>query len=169
MKRRPVQKGDRRKPPARERRVDELDVKLIRLLSQDGRMTNRDLARALGSTEPTIRARIRRLREEGVMRVVAVTDMEAAGYDFYVLLWIHVEGRPVRDVALEIARLPSVFTVVLMSGVYDIMAGLVTRDKHELTGILTRDLAHVRGIRDIESTLALDVLRLRADIGVFAT
>ena len=132
-------------------------------------MTNRELAKRLGSTEPTVRARIRRLRDDGVVRVVAVTDMEAAGYDFYVLLWIHVEGRPVRDVAVELARLPSVFTVVLMSGVYDIMAGLVTTDKKTLKDILIHELAHVRGIRDIESTLALDVLQLRSEIGVFAS
>jgi Lrp/AsnC family transcriptional regulator for asnA, asnC and gidA len=141
----------------------------MRLLSQDGRMTNRDLARRLGSTEPTVRARIRRLGSEGVMRVVAVTDMEAAGYDFYVLLWIQVEGRPVREVAEELARLPSTFTIVVMSGVYDIMAGVVTTDKREFNTILTRDLARVQGIRNVESTLALDVLKLRAEIGVFAT
>jgi Lrp/AsnC family transcriptional regulator for asnA, asnC and gidA len=168
MKRRRAPKARKTAAGGRERKVDELDLKLMRLLSQDGRMTNRKLADALGSTEPTIRARIRRLREEGIMRVVAVTDMAAAGYDFYVLLWIHVEGRPVRDVANDIAELPSVFTVVLMSGVYDIMAGLVTTDKASLTRILTHELAHIRGIRDIESTLALDVLRLRPEIGVFA-
>ena len=151
------------------RPIDELDRKLVRLLSQDGRKTNRELAKAVGATEPTVRARIRRLAKEGVMRVVAVTDMEAAGFEFYVLLWIQTEGRPVRDVALELAALPSVFTVVVMSGVYDLMAGLVASDKHELTTILTRDLARIRGIHNIESTLALDVVKLRAEIGVFAS
>ncbi|MGH7898211.1 MAG: Lrp/AsnC family transcriptional regulator [Candidatus Binatia bacterium] len=168
MKRRRAPKTRRPRAPARSPRVDELDRKLMRLLAEDGRMTNRDLARSLGSTEPTVRARIRRLGGEGIMRVVAVTDMEAAGYDFYVLLWIQVEGRPVREVAQELAGLPSLFTVVLMSGVYDIMAGLVATDKRELRKILTHDLARVQGIRTIESTLALDVLKLRAEIGVFA-
>ena len=141
----------------------------MRLLALDGRKTNRELARSAGATEPTVRARIRRLAKDGIMRVVAVTDTEAAGYEFYVLLWIQTEDRPVRDVAVEIAALPSVFTVVLMSGVYDLMAGLVARSKSELTTILSRDLARIRGIHTIESTLALDVVKLRAEIGVFAS
>ncbi len=141
----------------------------MRLLSRNGRMTSRDLARRLGCTEPTVRARIRQLGSAGIMRVVAVTDVEAAGYDFYVFLWVQIEGRPVRDVALEISRHPSVFTVIVMSGAYDLMAGLIAKDKRELTQILARDLAHVPGIRNIESTMALDVLKLRSEIGVFAT
>ncbi|MGH7802904.1 MAG: Lrp/AsnC family transcriptional regulator, partial [Candidatus Binatia bacterium] len=115
MKRRGARGTTQSKRSTRRRTVDELDRKLMRLLAQDGRKTNRDLARAVGATEPTVRARIRRLSKDGVMRVVAVTDMEAAGYEFYVLLWIQTEGRPVREVAQELAALPSVFTVVVMS------------------------------------------------------
>ena len=169
MRRARAPKRTRATAPDAPRKVDDLDLRLMRLLAQDGRMTNRDLARRLGSTEPTVRSRIRHLRRAGIMRVVAVTDVDAAGYDFYVFLWIQVEGRPVREVAQDLSKHPSVFTVILMSGAYDIMAGLIATDKRDLTKILTRDLAHVPGIRNVESTLALDVVKLRPEIGVFAT
>ena len=60
--------------------LDDTDQAIIELLRADGRMSYRAIARATGVTENTVRARVRRLEESNTMRVVAVTDIEAAGY-----------------------------------------------------------------------------------------
>ena len=60
--------------------LDATDQSIINLLRKDGRMPYRAIARELDIAENTVRARVRRMEETGTMRVVAVTDIEAAGY-----------------------------------------------------------------------------------------
>lgn len=49
-------------------RLDELDVALLAALSEDARLSLRELARRVGSTAPTVSARLERLQASGVIR-----------------------------------------------------------------------------------------------------
>ena len=52
--------------------LDEIDNAIIDLLRVDGRLPYRAIARELGLTETTVRARVKRLEESNTMRVVAL-------------------------------------------------------------------------------------------------
>ena len=73
--------------------LDETDQAIIALLRKDGRMPYRAIARELEIAENTVRARVRRMEESDTMRVVAVTDIEAAGYGMLLAIGVQVEGR----------------------------------------------------------------------------
>ena len=83
---------------------DDLDMKIIALLQEDGRTPTQDIAKRFNSTSSTIRKRIRRLEETGTMRVVAVTDFAAAGYDLLLAIGIEVESRAAEDVVFGYAE-----------------------------------------------------------------
>src|SRR5713226_4801455 len=72
--------------------LDELDHELVATLRDDGRISNRALADRFGVGEATIGQRVRRLADERILRVVAVTDMAAFGYHILVGAWIEVQG-----------------------------------------------------------------------------
>lgn len=76
--------------------VDELDLRVIELLRQDGRATNQALAQKLGVAAATVSARIRRLAQIRAMKVVAVTDFAALGYGVVLAIGVHVQGRACR-------------------------------------------------------------------------
>ncbi|MDP4916431.1 MAG: AsnC family transcriptional regulator, partial [Haliea sp.] len=83
--------------------LDETDHGIIDLLRADGRLPYRSIARELGLTEATVRARVRRLEESRTMRVVAVTDIEAAGFGMLLAIGVQVENRSPEEVARELA------------------------------------------------------------------
>ena len=56
-------------------------------------MSARDIAKALESSSSTVRKRIRGMEQAGIMRVVAVTDFAAAGFDLLLAIGIEVENR----------------------------------------------------------------------------
>ena len=74
-------------------------------------MSYRAIARELDIAENTVRARVRRMEESDTMRVVAVTDIEAAGYGMLLAIGVQVEGRSPEKVARELADIPEVFSV----------------------------------------------------------
>ena len=139
--------------------LDETDYQIMALLRKDGRMPYRALAREIGVTESTVRARVRRLEDTGTMRVVAVTDYEAAGYTMMLGVGIQVEGRAADEVARDLAAHREVFSVCQVVGSLDIEILVVAKDQEMLNELLTVRLASVAGVRRIMPSLAMDVLK----------
>ncbi len=143
--------------------LDATDNAIIALLRRDGRMPYRAIARELGVTEATVRSRVRRLEESNTMRVVAVTDIEAAGYGLLLAVGVQVEGRSPEDVAMDLAAVHEVFSVNVVVGAQDIEILVVAEDQAALNTLLTQRLATIDGVRRLTSALAVDVLKNQPD------
>ncbi|MFK8050493.1 MAG: Lrp/AsnC family transcriptional regulator [Halioglobus sp.] len=143
--------------------LDETDHAIIDLLRDDGRLPYRAIARELGLTETMVRGRVRRLEDSNTMRVVAVTDIEAAGYEMLLAVGVQVEDRPPVDVAKELAEIPEVFSVNVVVGTHDIEILVVAKDQEALAHLLSVQLADIAGIRRLTPALAVDVLKNQPD------
>ena len=143
--------------------LDDTDQAIIALLRADGRMPYRAIARELDVSENTVRARVRRMEESGTMRVVAVTDIEAAGYTMLLAIGVQVEGQSPEAVAREMAAIPEVFSVSVVVGAQDIEILVVAQDQAALNELITDKLGAVPGVRRLTPALALDVLKNQPD------
>lgn len=75
--------------------LDDIDRLLISELIKDGRQSNRSIGRAIGVAESTIRVRLRRLEDSGLLRIVGVADRTAMGMNGDVVFAaIEVDGDP---------------------------------------------------------------------------
>ena len=149
--------------PSRHIDLDETDQAIIQLLRSDGRMAYRAIARELDVAENTVRARVRRMEESNAMRVVAVTDIEAAGYDMLLAIGVQVEGHSPEVVAREMAAIPEVFSVNVVVGAQDIEVLVVSKDQGALNELITNKLGAIAGVRRLTPALALDVLKNQPD------
>ena len=143
--------------------LDATDEAIIALLRADGRVPYRAIARELGLTETTVRARVRRLEESNTMRVVAVTDIEAAGFGMLLAIGVQVENRSPEAVAHDLAAIPEVFSVNVVVGAQDIEILVVSEDQAALNELVGERLATVPGVRRLTPALALDVLKNQPD------
>ena len=143
--------------------LDDTDQAIIALLRVDGRMPYRAIARELDVSENTVRARVRRMEESDTMRVVAVTDIEAAGYGMLLAIGVQVEGQAPEAVAREMAAIPEVFSVNVVVGAQDIEILVVAKDQAALNALIADKLGAVPGVRRLTPALALDVLKNQPD------
>ena len=143
--------------------LDEIDEAIIALLRQDGRMPFRAIARELDIAENTVRSRVRRMEESDTMRVVAVTDIEAAGYGMLLAIGVQVEGREPEAVARDIAQIHEVFSVNVVVGSHDIEILVVAEDRAALNELISDKLGGMPGVRRLTPSLALDVLKNQPD------
>lgn len=139
--------------------IDDLDRALVERLRADGRESNRSLATALGVNEITVASRLRRLETASIMRVVALTDMEAFGHRYLVFAKLRAGSRSVTDVAEELARVPEAISVTVTTGRTDVIATVLARDRAHLGRVLGEDLPSVKGVEAISCELAIKVPR----------
>jgi Lrp/AsnC family leucine-responsive transcriptional regulator len=140
--------------------ADATDSRIIAQLAADGRRTNRDVARTLGLSERLVGLRIRRLRDQDAMRIVAAVDMQAAGFGTVVNVGVRVSGRPAEDVASELANEPQILSVLLMSGASDLEIVAVAHDHASFVDFVERVLHRQPGIQSLAPSYRLRVLKV---------
>ncbi|MDT0575179.1 Lrp/AsnC family transcriptional regulator [Croceicoccus sp. F390] len=143
---------------------DHIDNAIVRELRANGRATNQQIAERLTLTAATVSSRIRRMEDADALRVIAVSDFSAHGYNLLLEIAIEVGNRPTSDVANELAELPEVFAAHIVTGRYDINLLVVLHDFDELADLLLNRIASVSGIRSITPAIAIDAVKYKFDV-----
>jgi Lrp/AsnC family leucine-responsive transcriptional regulator len=148
--------------------LDAIDRRIVRILQQDGRISNQDLADRVGlSPSPCLR-RVRALEKAGVLTgYAAIVDQEQYGLPVNVFVSISLESQ--RDEALaafegEIQRLDEVMECYLMTGTRDYLLRVVCDGLKSYERFTREHLARLLGIRSIESSFALSVVKKRTTL-----
>lgn len=144
--------------------VDEMDLAIVEQLRLNGRATNQQIADKLELTAATVSARIRRMEKADKLRVVAVSDFAAHGFNVLMEVAIEVDGRASSEVADELAEFPEVFAAHLVTGRYDIDLLVALHDFDDLPDLLLSKFSKVRGIRSMVPAIAVDVIKYKFDV-----
>ncbi len=143
---------------------DATDHAIVERLRENGRTTNQQIAEALGLTATTVSARIRRMEEADQLRVIAVSDFAAHGYDLLLRVEIQVDGRAASSVAQELAALPEVFAAHQVTGRYDIDMLVALREIGDLEIFLLEKIAGIDGIRSVNPSVIVDIVKYQFDV-----
>ena len=131
--------------------LDDLDLQIIRLLQEDGRSSNVAIARRTGVSEPTIRKRIERLIQDGIIRITAVLNPRQAGYTAGVVIGIRTYPGRAREVAEQLLPLNEVVYVGYVTGRFDLIVEILLRDEESMLAFLSQRLGDFPGIAAIET------------------
>jgi Lrp/AsnC family transcriptional regulator, leucine-responsive regulatory protein len=140
--------------------LDPIDKKILAELQRNGRISNVDLAAAVGlSPSPCLR-RVRDLEDTGVIdRYAAILDQAAGGYALSVFVQVTLERQV--ETALEafervVADRPEVMECYLMTGDADYLLRVVVPDVAAYEGFLKNHLTRIPGVSSIKSSFALN-------------
>ena len=134
------------KPP-----IDGLEWKILELLRVDGRLSNREVARRLGVSEGAVRAHVKRMEDQKVMRIAAVTNVAAMGLAAAAQVGVYTEKGRGREVAKVLAAIPGVSFVAVAFGQYDIVAVVLVETREHLLHLLSDTIATIPGVRRTET------------------
>lgn len=134
--------------------LDMIDRQIIGLLQHDGRRAYGAIAEVVGLSEAAVRRRVQRLRDSGVMQIVAITDPLQLGYGREALVGIRVHG-DVRTVADRIAAIDEANYVVMTAGSFDIIAEVIAVDDAALVHLLNDSIRSIPGVTEVETFLYL--------------
>ena len=117
------------------------------------------IAARLGVSPGMVRQRVRRLSQEGILQIRAVTNPFLMGRPVMALIGVKADVQRIRQMARQLAALDEVIYLVLSSGTYDLLVEVVCRDNSHLVEFLTERLADVEGIHDTETFLYLEIVK----------
>lgn len=131
--------------------MDAIDRKILKLLEENARMDNSDIAIVTDLSEDEVASRILALEKAGVICAYkSVIDWEKVDTDSVSAI-IELKVTPkagfgFEEVAARVAKYPEVESVYLMSGAYDLNVVVKGRTFHEVSNFVSRELAMIDSV-----------------------
>jgi Lrp/AsnC family transcriptional regulator for asnA, asnC and gidA len=136
-------------------KIDETDREIVNLLMEDGRMNAAEIARRLGDgiSERAIRYRIKRMMEEDIIRISAIVNPHALGFQVVADVFIEVEPGQTSQVAERLSEHECVSYVACSIGERDISAQVIAANNGDVYDICTHFIGCLPGVRRITTSI----------------
>ena len=139
--------------------MDQTNLKLMQELQEDGRRSNRVLAKALGVSEGTVRKRIRDLRGKDLVRIVAVPNLHNMGFEFICIMGLQVRLSEIQQVSEQLAQYPNVYYLSNVTGRYDLMAILLFHNAREMDDFVREAISAMPAIHGTETFVSMNIVK----------
>jgi len=140
-------------------RFDDIDVRILGLLQDNGRMTNVELAERVGLTAPPCLRRVRALEQQGAISGYhAALDPAALGYNLTVFAMVSLKSQAESDLrAFEqlVTDIPEVRECHMLNGEIDFILKIVAPDLQSFQQILTTKLTTAPNVEHVKTSLTI--------------
>tara|TARA_B100000902_G_scaffold392151_1_gene444073 strand:- start:369 stop:824 length:456 start_codon:yes stop_codon:yes gene_type:complete len=139
--------------------LDDTDRRLLTVLLEDARISQRGLAQRIGVAQGTITNRLRRLEDLGVIKGYTVLlEPESIGWTMTVITGLRIEKGSMINVQQNIAADPRVFAVYDVTGDYDSMVLARVQSRKDLDD-LTKTVFTLKGVQRSFTQVVLNTVK----------
>lgn len=112
--------------------IDQLDLKIIELLQQNGRLPYRDISRLIDAPEATVRYRMKRLLDEEIITISAFINMGKVRHENVAYIELKVSSDFINGLLQELMTMKEVSYISAVTGPFDIMLEYIYKDNEDL-------------------------------------
>jgi Lrp/AsnC family transcriptional regulator for asnA, asnC and gidA len=140
---------------------DQIDLQIVELLMEDGRMAAAEIARRIGVgiSERVVRYRIERMTKDGVIQIRPIVSPQAFGLTIRADVLLEVESDAIMDVAQKASTYECVSYVACSIGEMDVSIQLVAKDTAEIYRFVTEVIRKMPGVRRTTTSIVPIVLK----------
>ena len=131
-------------------KVDDLNISIVRHL-QEGRKSYKIIAEDLGVSENTVRSRVGKLEEEGVLEIVGLVDPETVPRHRVVLVGVKLTTMDLVKKGEEFSRVRGVVSVSVVTGRFDLILMVLLKEGFGLLEFYTEEVSRLEGVQSVET------------------
>ncbi len=131
-------------------KIDATNLAIIKQL-RDGRKSFKTIAEELSVSENTIRARVSKLVEEGVLEISGVVDPESLPGHGVVMVGVKLQSMDLIKKGEEFSKLRGVVSVSVVTGRFDLILLVLLKEGFGLLEFYTEEVAKVKGVQSVET------------------
>lgn len=141
-------------------KVDKLDLKILKMLQEDGRRSFTEMAEKLKLSESTVRKRVQALQKKGVIKKFTVKiDPAKIGINTVAIVGVDVEPTELLEAAQKLCEIKEIRSVATSTGDHMIMTEIWTKDGRELTRVISEKIGKIDGVKKICPAIILEKLK----------
>ena len=146
-------------------KLDDTDLKILELLTQNGRMSYADIGKELSLSRVSIRERVHQLMEQGIIEKFSVViNSEKVGKNVSAFFEVDCEPSSLVKVAEHLANHPNVASCYQMTGPSTLHMHVLVEDFIKLESFINEELYSMDGITRVESHILLRRFKSRTGL-----
>ncbi len=131
-------------------KFDEINLQIIKHL-RDGRKSFKVIADELSITENTVRARVNRLIDEGVLNISGLVDPENIPGHQTAIIGVKIKNMRLVEKGEEFSNLKGVHSVAVVTGRYDLIVQVLLNEEFSLLEFYTSEVTKIDDVQDVET------------------
>jgi Lrp/AsnC family transcriptional regulator, regulator for asnA, asnC and gidA len=131
-------------------KIDETNLAIIKHL-RDGRKSFKQIAQELRVSENTVRARVNKLVEEGVLDISGLVDPQSIPGHGLVMVGVKLQTMDLIKKGEEFSRLQGVVSVSVVTGRFDLLLLVLLKEDFGLLEFYTEEVARIKGVQSVET------------------
>jgi Lrp/AsnC family transcriptional regulator, regulator for asnA, asnC and gidA len=139
--------------------IDELDRKIIDLLTVDARQSSKVLAKKLNVDSSTIRRRILQLIKDGAIYMAVLPSHQQTGFPIEAIIGLDVEEQELQACLEALSALPESKFVSATSGRFNVIATVFCTSTADVFDISQNILNKFKGIKSSETFVCMNIVR----------
>jgi len=150
--------------------IDAADRRILRILQEDGRVTNQELAKRAGMSPAACFDRVKRLRERGViMRTTALLDPDQLGAALMIFVEVLLDrtsDATFIEFAAHVRRMPAVLECHMVAGGFDYLLKVRVADMAAYRAFLGEALVTLPGVRETRTYAVLEEVKSTTHLSI---
>ena len=131
-------------------KIDETNIAIIKHL-RDGRKSFKEIAESMTITENTVRTRVNKLIDEGVLEITGLMDPEAVPRHNVVMVGVNLNTMNLIKKGEEFSKLRGVVSVSVVTGRFDLILVVLLKEDFGLLEFYTGEVARISDVRSVET------------------
>ena len=140
--------------------VDQLDLRILSEMELDGRQSLSSLAKKLGISRANASARLRRLLDNHITRIVGFAYPVSVGYQIFAMMGMRVSPKEIISVIDRFDSMPNTYWLARVIGRHDVIVWMTFRGPMDLSRFLGQELAAIPGILSRDIMIGLEATKM---------
>jgi Lrp/AsnC family transcriptional regulator for asnA, asnC and gidA len=145
-------------------KLDKIDLQIIRLLQNDGRMASSEIAKIIDIPEATVRYRLKKLIDKKFIQIVAAANPIKLGFGIAACISIEAETKQVDHVIDQLKKIDRVSYIAQMTNFPNVEIETYIESINELHDLLSQ-IEIIDGVHRVETAFIRRIVRERFDFG----
>jgi Lrp/AsnC family transcriptional regulator for asnA, asnC and gidA len=131
-------------------KIDELNIAIVRHL-REGRKSYKAIAKNLGVSENTIRSRVAKLEDQGVLEITGLVNPETIPRHRVVMVGVKLTTMNLVKKGAEFSKLRGVVSVSVVTGRFDLILVVLLKEGFGLLEFYTEEVSRLEGVQSVET------------------
>ncbi len=141
-------------------KIDETNLAIIKHLRQ-GRRSFKKISEDLGITENTVRARVNKLTEEGILEISGLVDFESIPGHRVVMVGVKLATMNLVKKGKEFSKLKGVVSVSVVTGRFDLILIVLINEDFGLLEFYTEEVSRIKMVQSVETFVVYKAYNLK--------
>ena len=146
-------------------KFDETNIAIIRHL-RDGRVAFKKIADELNVSEGTIRSRVKKLQDEGVLEIAGLINPDALPDKYVILVGVKLKDMDLVKKAEEFSTLRGVISVCVVTGRFDLIVTVMLKKQFGMLEFYTQEVSAIENVRSVETFVVYKSFNLKVPLVV---